>query len=131
MQTDTQKSETLAALDSMRLLADSPTLLHVLKFAARMESKLAKNRHKGDRAGWLKDHPWDLVERVLDETVELQQCFGGEGMVYDGESVADECADTANFCMMVADVVTADEKERIAIVKSANAGADAPATKTP
>ncbi len=28
--------------------------------------------------------------------------------------------DTANFCMMVADVVTTDEKERIAIVKSAN-----------
>jgi len=49
MQTNIQKSETLAALDSMRLLADSPTLIHVLKFAARMEAKLAKNRHKGDR----------------------------------------------------------------------------------
>ena len=113
MQTDTQKSETLAALDSMRLLADSPTLLHVLQFAARMEAKLAKNRHKGDRNGWLKDHPWNLVEHILDETVEVQQCFtrGGEygndvSLCKTPEETADECADVANFCMMVADRVT-------------------------
>src|SRR6478609_3138894 len=79
MQTDTQKSQTLAALDSMRLLADSPTLLYVLKFACSMEAKLAKNRRKGDRGGWLKDHPWSLVERILDEPVELQQCFTAIG----------------------------------------------------
>lgn len=113
MQADIQKSETLAALDSMRLLADSPTLLHVLKFAARMEKKLAANRHKGDREGWLKDHPWDLVERVLDETVEVQQSFSrdGDGHIWcdNCEKTADECADVANFCMMVADRVTLKE----------------------
>lgn len=109
-----------AASRCSALLAESPTFEHVLEFAFRMEAKLAKNRHKGDRAGWIADHPWNLVERVLDETVELQRCFSDEGMVYDGEDVADECADTANFCMMVADVVTTDEKERIAIAKSAN-----------
>lgn len=114
MQTDTQKSVTLAALDSMRLLADSPTLLHVLKFAARMEKKLAANRHKGDRQGWMKDHPWNLVERILDETVEVQQCFTAIGahtvnLTRTPEETADECADVANFCMMVADRVTAQE----------------------
>jgi len=113
MQTDTQKSETLAALDSMRLLADSPTLLHVLKFAARMEAKLSQNRHKGDRDGWLKDDPWSLVERILDETVEVQQCFtqGSDDRIdfKDAEELADECADVANFCMMVADCAATQE----------------------
>lgn len=93
----------------MRLLADSPTLLYVIKFAARMEAKLEKNRHKGDRNGWLKDHPWELVERMLDETVEVQQSFTAHSEGIDSpdpEKTADECADVANFCMMVADRVT-------------------------
>lgn len=92
----------------------SPTWPHVLKFAERMEAKLAKNRHKGDREGWLKDHPWSLVERILDETVEVQECFSLAGedeiwMVKTPEETADECADVANFCMMVADSVTAQK----------------------
>ena len=92
-------------------LAKSPTWPHVLKFALRMEAQLEMNRHKGNREGWLKDHPWNLVERVLDETVEVQQCFeqkpdGTVVLVRTPEEAADECADVANFCMMVADRVT-------------------------
>jgi len=102
-----------AVLRCTVLLADSPTFKHVLDFAFRMEAKLAKNRHKGDRDGWLNDDPWSLVERILDETVEVQQCFtmGSDGRVdYDNaEELADECADVANFCMMVADSVTTQE----------------------
>jgi len=99
-----------AAVACSALLADSPTWPHVLAFALRMEAKLAKNRHKGDRNGWLKDHPWNLVERVLDETVEVQECFATDGagetwLVKTPEETADECADVANFCMMVADRV--------------------------
>lgn len=100
-----------AVLRCTDLLCESPTFKHVLAFAFRMESKLAKNRHKGDRAGWLKDHPWNLVERILDETVEVQQCFSNhsDGQVWmdkPAKETADECADVANFCMMVADRVT-------------------------
>lgn len=88
----------------------SPTWPHVLRFAVRMEKKLEANRHKGNREGWLKDDPWSLVERILDETVEVQQCFteGSDGRIdyKDAEELADECADVANFCMMVADRVT-------------------------
>lgn len=72
-----------------------------------MEAKLAKNRHKGNREGWLKDDPWSLVERILDETVEVQQCFtiGSDDRIdfKDAEELADECADVANFCMMASD----------------------------
>lgn len=97
----------------MNLPDNSPTWPHVLAFALRMEAKLEKNRHKGDRAGWLKDHPWDLVERILDETVEVQECFanttdGGVAPIKTPEEIADECADVANFCMMLADKVTCE-----------------------
>ena len=85
----------------------SETWPHVLAFARLMEAKLEKNRHKGNREGWLKDHPWDLVERMLDETVEVQQCFteGSDGRIEfeDVESLSKECADVANFAMMIAD----------------------------
>jgi NTP pyrophosphatase (non-canonical NTP hydrolase) len=95
------------------VLADSTTWPYVLAFAKRMEAKLAKNRHKGDREGWLKDDPWSLVERILDETVEVKQCFtqGSDDRIdfKDAEALADECADVANFCMMVADCATTQE----------------------
>lgn len=99
-----------AASRCSALLAESPTFEHVLNFAFRMEAKLAANRHKGDREGWMKDHPWNLVERILDETVEVQQCFNTDGagtvwLVKTPEQTADECADVANFCMMTADRV--------------------------
>ena len=98
-----------AVLRCTALLGESPTFKYVLDFAFRMESKLEKNRHKGDREGWLKDHPWELVERMLDETVEVQQSFTAHSEGIDSpnpEKTADECADVANFCMMVADNVT-------------------------
>ena len=101
-----------AVVDGSKIeLFNSPTLPQVLKFAERMEAKLAANRHKGGREGWLKDDPWSLVDRILDETVEVQQCFTewGDGRrdFTDAEELANECADVANFCMMVADNVTA------------------------
>lgn len=102
----------LIQADATAETTSSPTWPYVLAFAKRMESKLEKNRHKGDRDGWLKDHPWNLVERILDETVEVQQCFantaaGNVALITTAEEAADECADVANFCMMVADSVIA------------------------
>ena len=117
MNQETSNGEAGRLLTCSALLADSPTFKHVLDFAFRMEAKLAKNRHKGDRHGWLKDNPWNLVERILDETVEVQECFamdsqnGDTWLVKSAEETADECADVANFCMMTADrVLSANEK---------------------
>lgn len=110
MKQKTLSVESGRLLTCSALLTDSPTFKYVLDFAFRMEAKLEKNRHKGSRDGWLKDHPWNLVERILDETVEVQQCFTviGENTVSltkTPEETADECADLANFCMMLADRV--------------------------
>ena len=62
------------------------------------------------------------IERILDETVELQQCFEQRGalmteltdvvLVKTPEETANECADVANFCMMVADSVTQSANEK-------------------
>jgi len=78
----------------------SPTIPHVLKFAEAMEGKLAKNRHKGDREGWLKNDPWELLTRLKQETRELELALEFR---QDPDSVLKECADIANFAMMVAD----------------------------
>lgn len=86
----------------------SPTWPIVLAFAKRMEAKLAKNRHKGDREGWLKDHPQALWSRIDDEHLELYEAIGGN----DPEAVWKEAADVANFAMMVADSFAALNPER-------------------
>jgi len=84
----------------------SPTWPFVLQFAKHMEAKLAKNRHKGDRSGWLKDSSKALFERLEDETMELEdELYISYGTV---ESITSECADVANFAMMVADRVSTD-----------------------
>jgi len=79
---------------------DSPTWPTVLEFAERMERKLAQNRHKGDREGWLKDDLSSLIARLHDEYTELIVALD-EGLP--AERIADEAADIANFAMMVAD----------------------------
>lgn len=86
---------------------NSPTWPWVRAFASEMERKLSLNLHKGGREGWVKDDPWSLVERLLDETVEIQQCFtiGSDGRVdfKDAEELTKKCADVANFAMMITD----------------------------
>lgn len=81
----------------------SPTWPYVLAFARLMEAKLAKNRHKGDRSGWIKNEPDRLAERLLEELEELETEIGN-GMNYVPSRVASEAADVANFAMMIADV---------------------------
>lgn len=82
-------------------------------FAIEMEKKLALNDHK---TGW-KDCEVDmLISRLEEETQELKDewwkrknDFGrsaGEGFMFtsSNEDLIKECADIANFAMMVADL---------------------------
>ena len=82
---------------------DSPTWPYVLAFAEAMEEKLAANRHKGDREGWLKDSPEALFARLEEETRELL-CVLESSYILSKTKVLHEAADVANFAMMIADV---------------------------
>ncbi len=98
-------------LAPVSLLAGSPTYPYVLEFGKLMEEKLARNRHKGNREGWINDDPMALLRRLRDETEELademddymQQIEHGRTFKVQAERVAEEAADIANFAMMIAD----------------------------
>ena len=85
----------------------SPTAMSVLRFAEIMERKLAANRHKGDRPGWLACRPEWLFARLVEEVGEAAAIM--RGSEDDGWGAAakleSELADIANFCMMLADRV--------------------------
>jgi NTP pyrophosphatase (non-canonical NTP hydrolase) len=78
---------------------NSPTWPHILRFAKIMEHKLSLNRHKGDRTGWLKADPEQLLDFLDDEVEELAEAMQGN----ENSNVILEAADVANFAMMISD----------------------------
>lgn len=103
------KPENDARVGSTDLLADSPTWPYVLAFAKRMEAKLAKNRHKGERNGWINCNPDDMAFRIQDELNELQEALRQVRrkiniLPHEREPIINEAADVANFAMMIADI---------------------------
>ena len=103
----TPKPDERAALSATRPWVDA--------FADEMERKLAENRHKGDREGWARmDIRW-LLEQLRKEVDELDAALpvrlgvrGADDPSYgyglSPLAIRSECADVANFAMMIADV---------------------------
>lgn len=73
----------------------------VLEFAGLMEERLTANDHKSHWEG--EDMGW-LLERLKEEVQELQQEID-PGDLSNHEAICNECADVANFAMMIADNV--------------------------
>lgn len=94
---------------------ESTTLPYVQAFAVAMEAKLAENRHKGDRTGWLEVNPLLLLARLHKELEELERAIQGVGTArYINDDVIREAADVANYAMMIADAcgeLVIDERE--------------------
>ncbi len=104
--------------DEMRraLPPESPTRPWVLAFAREMEAQLAENRHKGDREGWARTSAEWLLTRLKEEVRELEDVLARNepcgcrsvGECWHNqpgeEAVRVECADVANFALMIADV---------------------------
>ena len=84
---------------------NSPTWPWVLRFAQMMEAKLAANRHKGDRDGWIGMPRAALMDLLRAEVEELGAAANSEAGL--------EAADVANFAMMIADVTGALETLRL------------------
>lgn len=79
--------------------SESPTWPHVVSFAWLMEQKLAQNRHKGNREGWINTDVRLLMNLLKGELRELETAY----MDGDAANVQLEAADVANFAMMIAD----------------------------
>ena len=82
----------------------------VRQFAEEMEKGLAD--HDGDRGerGWIDEGPTALFYSLEDEVEELREAlnavdWGEPANSYDQDAVRKECADIANFAMMIVDVV--------------------------
>lgn len=71
----------------------------VVDFAISMEQRLRANDHKG---GWKEDKLECLFYGLMVEVNELDNAISRK---YDDAAVSAECADVANFAMMIADVV--------------------------
>lgn len=69
----------------------------VIKFALLMEKKLKENDSKG---GWDKCEYDYLLQRIDEEIIELKHCIRVDGS---DRKIGLECADVANFVMMIAD----------------------------
>jgi hypothetical protein len=72
-------------------------------FAEHMEENLRRNDFKG---GWEDDEPAALVERLHEETAELELQLGRHTINPCSKLVLREAADVANFAMMIADRVS-------------------------
>ena len=66
-------------------------------FAARMLDKMQVHRHKG--ATWRQERVSRLFKRMLGEIEELAEAMAAR----DKDAIIKECADVANFVMMIAD----------------------------
>jgi len=80
----------------------------VIWFAEWMEVKLEENDHKG---GWDDMGFPELIERMKDEIQELESVIDKniDDPVIRARAVLRECADIANFAMMIADNVKLQE----------------------
>ena len=87
-------------------------------FAKKMDAQLWANRSKGGWRGDRCDLTW-LLDKLKEELGEVQECFmkscpecSSEHMSekpdyeeYSKEQIIEECADLANFAMMIADKI--------------------------
>ncbi len=77
--------------------------IEILRFALVMEEKLKKNDHKG---GWKQESLVYLSDRMKEEIDEMNAAIGwamdGETKI-EFEKAQKECADSANFLMMIFD----------------------------
>lgn len=78
-------------------------------FAQEMERKLQENDYKG---GWQGESPFRFANRIHDEWGELADAlFRFHTKPSNADAVIAECADIANFALMIADIVRQGVKE--------------------
>lgn len=74
----------------------------IQEFAKDMQWKLMWNDHKG---GWAHIGISELIDRIAGELEELRAAYINDA---DNHELIRECADIANYCMMLADNLRLD-----------------------
>jgi NTP pyrophosphatase (non-canonical NTP hydrolase) len=75
-------------------------------FAEKMEQKLQKHDKKKGPDGWLNEDISWLIDRLKEEVNELEEkIFDFDYSEKETLKLINECADVANFAMMIADCV--------------------------
>lgn len=88
-------------MGAKRFSGDSPTKEYVLHFAELMESRLAGNRHKGDREGWLQQSVLTHIKHATKHLLELEAALLHSRVErHDLERLTADCA---NRLMMARD----------------------------
>jgi len=88
----------------MRTILDKPRI-EVMTFAMAMESKLRMNDEKG---GWKDcDNSW-LLQRAREELDELEKAMLSRNST--PLDIQNECADVANFVMMITDNIKSNQR---------------------
>ena len=116
-------------------LKDSKTWAYVGVFAQEMERQLEAHRERGDRPGWTKAWPMELLGSAFEQIEKLSSLLNSiRGSSQSDPHLPDpvraeflrRCAHVANFAMMAADSLgvlpTPRPEEEIRLALGANAG---------
>jgi hypothetical protein len=106
----------------------SPTKQYVDEFAASMEAELEKNRHKGDRPGWLKYKPAHHATKAVYRTQDVED---GIMAGLEVEQVRQLAAHAANRLMMTVDSYAHEQGKEEARPAPANLAAARIAKEAP
>jgi len=76
---------------------------HIMRFSTDMEEKMRKHDHDRGESGWMNMDPKMLLEKLMDEVLELSDSMVGDNI--DHNAIISECADVANYAMMITSIM--------------------------
>jgi len=75
----------------------------IMMFSTNMEEKLRVHDEDKGLAGWIDMDPKKLLELLMGEVLELSDVM--IGTEWDNQKIINECADVANYAMMITDII--------------------------
>lgn len=82
---------------------------HIMQFSTAMEENMRKHDEDKGRHGWFKMDPKTLLEKLMGEVLELSDTLV-EYPNTNSQKIIDECADVANYAMIIADIAKRRKK---------------------
>jgi len=77
---------------------------HIMQFSTEMENKMRKHDKDKGTHGWVDMNPKMLLEKLMGEVLELSDELIEYPDTTRYSNIIDECADIANYAMMISDI---------------------------